>query len=439
MQSSGGSISAVAAANEPVRTILSGPAGGVIGSLRAAGAAGHANIITFDMGGTSTDVALCDREGMRLSNESIVAGVPVAVPMMDIHTVGAGGGSIARVDEGGSLRVGPESAGADPGPACYGRSLLPTVTDAHVILAHFPGNALLGGEFKLDVERARQAMETLAAEMSSAAGRRISSIAAARGVLDVVTTNMERALRHISVERGHDPREFILIPFGGAGGLHAVELARALRIPRVLLPPSPGALSALGVLAADVVKEQSRTVMLEAIAGVEKELAIIFRSIEKQARTDLRREGFSESRQRHERSLAARYKGQSFELQIKQTSGSIAAAFHHAHRARYGYAQEKNAVEIVSVRVRSIGVVEKLKTRGPGTSRDKKVVKPRELARAYFDGKKISAAVYRREELNAGARLSVPCIVTEYSGTMLIPAGSRAIVDNHGSLLIECQ
>jgi len=261
MQSSGGSISAQAAANEPVRTILSGPAGGVVGALRVAEAAGSPNIITFDMGGTSTDVALCDREGMRLTNESIVAGVPVAIPMMDIHTVGAGGGSIARVDEGGSLRVGPESAGADPGPACYGRSLLPTVTDAHVVLGHFPGEALLDGGFKLDAARARESMETLAADMSKAAARRVSAIAAARGVLSVVTANMERALRHISVERGHDPRDFALMPFGGAGGLHAVDLARALRIPRVLVPTSPGALSALGVLEADVVKEQSRTVM----------------------------------------------------------------------------------------------------------------------------------------------------------------------------------
>src|SRR5690242_20503511 len=234
MQSSGGSISAEAAANEPVRTILSGPAGGVVGALRVAVGAGFPNIITFDMGGTSTDVALCDREGMRLTNESIVAGVPVAIPMMDIHTVGAGGGSIAHVDEGGSLRVGPESAGADPGPACYGRSLLPTVTDAHVVLGHFPGATLLNGEIKLDEERAHRAVAALAVEMSRAAKRNVTAVAAAQGVIDVVNTNMERALRHISVERGYDPRDFTLIPFGGAGGLHAVELARALRIPRVL-------------------------------------------------------------------------------------------------------------------------------------------------------------------------------------------------------------
>ena len=400
MQSSGGSISAEAAANEPVRTVLSGPAGGVVGALRVAQSAKTENIITFDMGGTSTDVALCDRDGMRLTNEAIVAGVPVAVPMMDIHTVGAGGGSIARVDEGGSLRVGPESAGADPGPACYGRSLLPTVTDAHVVLGHFPNASLLGGEFRLDDKRARKALENLAADLSKAAQRKVSAREAAQGVLEVVNTNMERALRHISVERGHDPRAFTLVPFGGAGGLHAVELARALQIPRVLLPFAPGALSAIGVLAADVVKEQSRTVMWEAGPDVSRKLDRVFRELEAEARAVLRREGYPESKQRHERSLAARYKGQSFELQIKQTSGNIVAAFHRAHRARYGYAQEKNVVEIVSARVRSLGVVEKLKTQRANVAASA-VAKPDEWVETYFGRKKVRAAVYQRERLSS--------------------------------------
>jgi len=437
MQSSGGSISAAAAANEPVRTILSGPAGGVVGALRASRAAGFEDIITFDMGGTSTDVALCDRQGMRLTNEATVAGVPIAVPMMDIHTVGAGGGSIARVDEGGSLRVGPESAGADPGPACYGRSLLPTVTDAHVVLGHFPGAGLLGGEFKLDEARASEALNQLASEMSAAAGRRVSAFEAARGVLDVVNTNMERALRYVSVERGNDPREFTLVPFGGAGGLHAVALARALRIPRILVPSSPGALSAIGVITADVVKDQSRTVMLEAKRGVEPKLARIFREIETQTRADLRREGIPESEQRHERSLAVRYQGQSFELQIKQTRGNIAAACHRAHLARYGYAQEKNVVEIVSVRVRSIGVVRKLKAARLKSLAARSFAKPNEMIETFFERKKIRGAVYRREDIVAGSRLRVPCIVTEYSATTLIPGGCKARVDSLGNMIID--
>jgi N-methylhydantoinase A len=436
MQSSGGSISAQVAAREPVRTILSGPAGGVVGALRIASAVGIQNVITFDMGGTSTDVALCDRDGMRLTNESIVAGVPVAIPMMDIHTVGAGGGSIARVDEGGSLRVGPESAGADPGPACYGRSLLPTVTDAHVVLGHFPGATLLGGDFRLDEDRARQAFDKLAADMTRAAKRKVTRVEAAQGVLEVVTTNMERALRHVSVERGHDPRDFTLIPFGGAGGLHAVELARALRIPRVLLPASPGALSAHGVLTADVVKEQSRTVMIEAGADSQRILGQIFREMEKQAHATLLNEGFPDRKQKHERSLAVRYKGQSFELQIKMLQGNITAAFHRAHRARYGYAQKENAVEIVSARLRSSGIVDKTKAT-PSGSRSSGTVKPHGSAPAHFDRKKVRANVYRREDLANGASLRVPCIVTEYSGTTLIPEAAGVTVDRYGNLVIE--
>src|SRR5215510_2012391 len=295
MQSSGGSISAEVAANEPVRTILSGPSGGVVGALRAAVNAGIKNVITFDMGGTSTDVALCDTGAIRTTNEAVVAGLPVAVSVMDIHTVGAGGGSIARVDEGGSLRVGPESAGADPGPASYGRSLLPTVTDAHVVLGHFGGAGLLGGEFKLDEQRARDAITKLAEQISQASGKRTDITAAAQGVLAVANTNMERALRHISVERGHDPRQFALLPFGGAGGLHAVDLARALRIPTIIAPTAPGALSAVGVLGADVIKDQSRTVMLTQGAKEATRLGRVFSEMERDASTVLRGEGFPRS------------------------------------------------------------------------------------------------------------------------------------------------
>jgi N-methylhydantoinase A len=249
---------------------------------------------------------------------------------------------------------------------------------------------------------------------------------------------MERALRHISVERGHDPREFTLIPFGGAGGLHAVELARALRIPRVLLPPSPGALSALGVLTADVVKEQTRTVMIKASAGAQRELEKVFREMEKQATATLRREGFPGSKQRHERSLAARYKGQSFELQIKQTRGNIAAAFHRAHLGRYGYAQEKNVVEIVSARLRSIGVVRSPRvSKGGALPHGRTSAKPHDLSEAYFDRGKARAAIYRREDLRAGSRLRAPCVVTEYSATTLIPQGSSARVDAHSNLVID--
>ncbi|HEY0763789.1 MAG TPA: hydantoinase/oxoprolinase family protein [Pyrinomonadaceae bacterium] len=433
MQSSGGSISADVAAVEPVRTILSGPSGGVVGALRAARLSGLQNIITFDMGGTSTDVALCDSGAIRTTNEATVAGLPVAVSVMDIHTVGAGGGSIARVDEGGSLRVGPESAGADPGPACYGRSLLPTVTDAHVVLGHFGGVGLLGGEFKLDEKRAYEAMANLASDLSRVSGKRISVMTAAEGVISVANTNMERALRHISVERGHDPRQFALLPFGGAGGLHAVDLAKALRIPTIIAPTAPGALSAVGVLVADVIKDQSRTVMLTHGTKETSKLEKVFREMEKGAGAVLRAEGFPAARQRHERSLAMRYRGQSFELEIRNITGDVGAEFHRVHRERYGYAQEQSEIEIVSARLRSFGVVEKLPQRRIKSGKPK----PHERVAMHLGGRKTSVALYRREDLPANAKLETPCIVTEYSATTLIQADTKARIDDFGNLLIE--
>jgi N-methylhydantoinase A len=438
MQSSGGSISATAAAEEPVRTILSGPSGGVVGAMRVARAAGFDNLITFDMGGTSTDVALCDSEGMRMTNEAVVAGLPVAVSVMDIYTVGAGGGSIGRVDEGGSLRVGPESAGADPGPACYGKSLLPTVTDAHVVLGHFAGAGLLGGDFKLDERRAADALTRLANEMSRAAGCKVGLKDAAQGVLAVVNTNMERALRRISVERGFDPSEFALLPFGGAAGLHAVDLARALRIPRIVMPRFAGALSAIGVLAADVITDQSRTLMLEANEGAQLKLKKVFRELEKQACQTLIREGFPRDQQRYERLLAMRYQGQSFEIEINGGASDLDASFHRAHRARYGYAQEENVVEIVSARLRSSGLVKKLRQRRISAARTR-TARPAGSVIAYFAGKKLRTKLYKRDELLADMRFRGPAIVTEYSATTLVPPGAVASVDRYGNMIIEIQ
>jgi N-methylhydantoinase A len=439
MQSSGGSISAKVAAREPVRTILSGPAGGVVGALDSARAAGYADIITFDMGGTSTDVALCTSGKLRTTNESVVAGLPVAVPVLDIHTVGAGGGSIARVDAGGSLRVGPESAGADPGPAAYGRGTLPTVTDANLVLGRFGGGDLLGGEFKLDEARARDALNDLANDMTKAGGRRVSAIEAALGVVRVVNAGMERALRVVSVERGYDTRAFSLVSFGGAGGLHAVALAAGLKIPRVVVPARPGALSALGALQSDVVRDASRTVMLNAAEDTSGKLERAFREMERASRASLLREGFAEARQRHERSVSARYRGQSFELEIKfKTAKGLADAFHRTHLARYGYAQERNPVEVVSARVRSRGLVEKIKGDRPEARASSRTpVAPHSFAQVYFNARAVRASIYAREGLPARTRLRTPCIVTEYSSTTLVPAEARARVDERGNLIVE--
>jgi N-methylhydantoinase A len=316
------------------------------------------------------------------------------------------------------------------------------VTDAHVVLNHFPGTSLLAGEFKLDEQRARQALNQLALEMSGAAKRKVTLVKAAQGLLEVVTTNMERALRHISVERGHDPRDFTLIPFGGAGGLHAVELARALRVPRVLVPVAPGALSALGCLRADVVKSSSRTLMLEVGGDAKAQAASVERAfvrMEREARAALKREGFDEERQRHERSIAARYAGQSFELEVAWDGGGrVVERFHREHEARYGYAQSADSVEVVSARLRSAGLVEGLKDERPRRVKTSNLnVRPHRTARVHFDEGARDVAVYRREELPAGARLKSPCVVTEYSSTTLVPAGSQASVDGRGNLIVE--
>ena len=259
-------------------------------------------------------------------------------------------------------------------------------------------------------------------------------IEAAQGVITVVNSNMERALRRVSVERGYDPRDFMLLPFGGAGGLHAVELARALRIPRVVVPNSAGALSAIGVVAADVVRDQSRTVMLKYVRGVEARLESLFREMERSARATLRREGFSDRSQRHVRSLAMRYEGQSFELEVKATK-NLAASFHRAHEARYGYSQEANAIEIVGLRLRSSGLVAQRKEKpNPALA---KTVEAAEYGSAYFDGRKVRVGIYQRNDLRGGMRLKAPCIVAEYSATTLIPSGVKCEVDRFGNLIIE--
>jgi len=246
---------------------------------------------------------------------------------------------------------------------------------------------------------------------------------------------MERALRHISVERGYDPRQFALLPFGGAGGLHAVELARSLRLPTVILPTYPGALSAIGVLVADVVKDQSRTVMLPCDASSVKTLSRVFDKMELEARSILRAEGFVVGKQRHERSLGMRYRGQSFELDIEYSSGSLAKRFHQAHRERYGYAQEQSEVEIVNARLRSRGLVEQLREEETSRGR-KRFVEPQSATTAYFNGKRLRVGVYRREDLKPRSKLRTPCIVTEYSATTLIPSDASATVDAVGNLII---
>jgi N-methylhydantoinase A len=436
MQSSGGSISAETAAREPVRTILSGPAGGVVAAAQIAAIAGVRDIITFDMGGTSTDVALVQGEA-QTTNEARITGLPVAAPTLDIHTVGAGGGSIAYVDAGGALRVGPESAGADPGPACYGFGNRPTVTDANLVLGRFANVGLLGGGMALDEARAGRALDGLAEEISRASGRIVTREQTALGVIRIANINMEHALRLVSIERGHDPRRFTMIGFGGAGGLHAAALAESMRIPRVLIPGYPGAFSALGVLLSDVIKDYSRTVMarVEPGHGIPREIEKVLKTLGRQAPKDLAAEGFSSDRIQTMSSLAIRYRGQSFELNIPM-SQDVIERFHLAHRERYGHADPSRAVEVVSVRLRAIGVTEK-----PILPRAAKIKKYRpksgKSVQVWLGEKRRRVRVFDRAALDAGASIEGPAILTEYGSTTLAPEGWRVTVDGSQNLLLE--
>ncbi len=440
MQSSGGTISARIAAQQPVRTLLSGPAGGVVGARAVARLADFEQAISFDMGGTSTDVSLLARIGRAgepdsgepaTTNEGSVGDVPVAVPMLDIHSVGAGGGSIAWFDRGGALRVGPQSAGADPGPVCYGRGRQPTVTDAHLVLGRLDPHEFLGGEWRLDQARARRYLRRA---MRGRGFRRVEDFAA--GILRVANATMERAIRVISVERGHDPRRFVLVAFGGAGGLHACELAEALAISQVLVPKFPGALSALGILCSDVVKDYSRTLLAPAERAV-PQLAREFRRLEAAARAELRREGFAPGAQRLERRLDLRYRGQAFELSLRY-SRDFVRAFHRAHARRYGYADARRAVEVVNLRLRAIGLTRKPTFRAARSSARRPAASARfQRAPVFFNGRRLPTDFYRRERLRPGNQLRGPAVVAEYSATTLLPPGWRATVDPYENLLLE--
>ncbi|MBZ5700523.1 MAG: hydantoinase/oxoprolinase family protein [Acidobacteriia bacterium] len=429
MQSNGGIISAGRAAHEPVRTILSGPAGGVMGAQYAASLAGLAKVITFDMGGTSTDVALLG-SGLGTTTESIVAGLPVAVPMLEIHTVGAGGGSLARIDQGGALRVGPESAGADPGPACYGRGEKPTVTDAHAVLGHFGGRGLLGGAFPLNTERARRQLEKFR-------GAFRTTEEFAEGILRVANAVMEKAIRVISVERGYDPWDYALVAFGGAGGLHACDLAGALEMRGVLLPCFPGGLSALGILRADVVKDVSRTVLLpvHSLGKARGELRARFRRLEGEGIRALAGEGFRRAQIRVERWVDVRYIGQAYELSVA-AGGDFVEAFHRAHEQRYGYADRLRRVEVVNVRCRVTGEAAKPEVaKIPRAARAGRPPLAGEL-RCVFGGRAQATRWINREELRAGHVFAGPAVISEYSATTLVPPGWRARVDEYGQIFL---
>ena len=445
MLSNGGCISVKNFESAGIRTVLSGPAGGVIGAYQVAETAGYDQIITFDMGGTSTDVSLCN-SGISLTTESTISGLPIKVPLIDIHTVGAGGGSIATVDAGGALRVGPQSAGADPGPICYGNNgENVTVTDANLYLGRIAATQFLGGAMSLDADKTRTHIEEFARCLG------VPPLQAADGILKVANAAMERAIKVISVERGFDTRDFTLVSFGGAGGLHAAFMAENLGIETVLIPPNGGLLSAYGMLFADVVKDYSQTVLwqFEKSDGdggsLVKALNAGFDTLLTRAENEMKSEGFVPHQLKIDRSLDMRYEGQSYELNIpcfteKHTPSTeietLVAEFHTAHASRFGYARTDAPVEVVNLRLTATGETDKPAIQSvPLADAD--------AAEAFtvqnpviFEGETLPTDFYRREALRPGNRIAGPAIVTEFSATTVVPPNFSAVVDAYQNLIL---
>jgi N-methylhydantoinase A len=438
MQSNGGIITADAARDRPVNTLLSGPAGGVQGATYVAGLAGIEDCITMDMGGTSCDVSLVQGGDPLVTTDVEVGEYPVSVPMIDIHTVGAGGGSIAWIDAGGALRVGPKSAGAEPGPVCYGRGgQRPTITDAHATLGRIDPSRFLDGASPDDAVAAAM-REHVADELDMGVQE------AAQGILDVANANMARALRVVSVERGYDPREFGLVAFGGAGPLHAAGLARELEIPRVVVPRTAGVLSALGLLISDVLYDFS-TSKVRSWPEVDPEtLAEPFAEFRSRGRDRLAAESQTGEDAVFERSADLRYAGQSFELTVPVPEGEIDEAtldaiverFHDKHRKRYGHAYEDEPVELVTLRLRARGVVETpdLRPEPVDGSVDDAI---RETRDVVYDGRTHATRIYDRGSLPTGASFDGPAVVEGRESTVVVHPEQEASVDEYGTLLVE--
>jgi len=436
MQSSGGIAAIDSAVRQPVRTILSGPAGGVVGAAAMARRSGFERIISFDMGGTSTDVALVDRK-ITTGTQAEIAGLPVGVPMLDIHTVGAGGGSLARFDAAGALRVGPESAGADPGPICYGRGNQPTVTDANLLLGRLRPDQFLGGDFVLDFQRTLQ----LVSEWLKKQKCRLTLEEFASGVLRVVNATMEKAIRVVSIERGHDARDFTLVAFGGAGGLHACELAGSLGIPRVIVPAFPGALSAFGILTSDVIKDFSRTRMLR-VAGKApfERLKTEFEVLRRTAEKHFRQEGWR-GKIAYQRSVDVRYRGQGYELNVPFAADFV-SGFEDAHQQRYGYIFPGREVELVTLRLRGTikspaARIDNSPRKSKASDRSKNIDPIRERVPVIFNGRPTITAIYARDGLQTEKKYPGPAVVTEYSATTVVPPGMVFCCDRAANLVIQ--
>ena len=441
-QSNGGVIGFATAAEMPVRTILSGPATGVVGAQAIGTLSGFADLITFDMGGTSTDVALLQDGRCKLASEATVHGYPIKAPMLDIHTVGAGGGSIAYIDAGGLLKVGPRSSGADPGPACYGRgNPEPAVTDANVVLQTLNPKHLLGGRMPIRQDLAQEAIARLVGKLG------LGTMETAQGILSVVTANMARAIRVISVQRGHDPRDYTLMAFGGAGPLHAARLAAELEMKRVLVPRNPGILCAMGLLLTDLRADFAATRLMAADERATPALAETFSALAGRAALWFEHEGIAAADRRLMRTIDMRYRGQNYELSVPAPDGAIGpatlatliAGFTETHRQRYGFAAENEQVEIVTLRLEAIGTVRKAALKAhPEVGPDaRSAIADRRPVWFPESRDFIDTPIYSRDALQPGHRFVGPAVVEQMDATTLVPPGMTARVDAYLNLILE--
>jgi N-methylhydantoinase A len=441
-QSNGGVIGFEAATRLPVRTVLSGPSTGVVAAQEVGRLAGFDNLITFDMGGTSSDVALLQGGQCRLASEAVVHGYPIKAPMLDIHTVGAGGGSIAYVDSGGLLKVGPRSAGADPGPVCYDRGNgEPTVTDANVVLQTLNPTSLLGGRMPVRQDLAKAAIARLAEHLE------MDVMATAQGILAVVTANMARAIRVISVQRGHDPRDYTLVAFGGAGPLHAARLARELDISRILVPRTPGILCAMGLLLTDLRADFATTRLHILATAALPDINTAFIQLHAQAEHWFEEEGIAPEARQLTRTVDIRYAGQNYELAIAVPEGPITSAtldaladgFARAHRRMYGFVADDEAVQLVTFRVEAAGLVRKasFEPRGDaGRDASGAIVGERRVWLPEAGGF-VPCPIYDRTRLDAGNHIAGPAIVEQMDTTTIILPGMSARVEPYLNMILE--
>lgn len=443
-QSNGGIISIQESVSNPVRTAVSGPAAGVVAASHLAELTGYKNMITFDMGGTSADFSLIENGEPKISMEREVEGFPARIPMLDIHACGAGGGSIAWLDAGGALKVGPESAGSMPGPAAYGRGgTRPTVTDANAILGRLNPDGILGGRMTLDVEASKRAVQEHLCVRTG-----LSLLEATMGILTVVNANMTRAIRLISVEKGYDPREFTLVSFGGGGGMHCGALARELGIPRILVPPSPGTFCSLGLLVTDVRSDYVRSMLLESTGGSMETIRGLFSAMMQEGAAMLEKEGIPEPKRRYVLGLDLRFKGQNYELTLPVEWSEltddgvqgILTRFHEQHEKHYGYSNRSGVIEFVNYRVTALGELPKAALRRTEESGSRSV-QPTSRREVYFAETDrpgyYDTPIYQRSELVPGDRLAGPAIIEQMDSTILILPGQTAGVDPYRNLVIH--